>query len=577
MSGTAKGLVVPFVRKLLDMKFKHKLFISYLVVTFIPMLILGVYAYDRSAFNLKEQARVDLYDSVQKTAGYLDLKLQQYENLINFITYNTSILQIVSSNYFDMIRLTEDYRDRLEPVFNNITSLNRDVVKLTIYTSADVPEYGTMILSSNKVADESWYKDAEAVTRWYAQGRALFGVRSMIDLTSSRKLGALYMEIDYNLLFASMFGSDRKQYGLVVQDARGDLIYAQDRFDDAGFRLPAERLQSVGSGAVTIDGTEYLIIRRQLTGADWHMYAYTPIRLITVQATGIIKATAMLLGLCLVIALSTIWFFSNSFVGRIRRLNNRMKRVGMGDFNVEIKSDSQDEIGQLTNSFAFMVAKVNELIEEIYKGKIVQKEAEMKALQAQINPHFLYNTLSLMKWKALEIEADELSRIIGTVSTFYRTSLNRGRNMISIRDELENMKAYIDIQLIMHDNDFRVTYDIDPAVYQYDMINLILQPIVENAINHGIDGKEGGEGQLTVSARLCEDAVEIAVCDNGIGMDKAQLSAIWTDPAKGYGLKNVQERIRLFFGENYGLTVESDAQTGTKVNVRFPKFIKKLQ
>ena len=275
--------------------------------------------------------------------------------------------------------------------------------------------------------------------------------------------------------------------------------------------------------------------------------------------------------ICFIAAVLCLRFIAKYVSGRIVELRQDMKKVEKGDLSVITSSDSHDEIGDLVNSFAKMLNTINNLINEVYKSKIKEKEYEMRALQAQINPHFLYNTLSLINWKALEAGAMDISKITLALSTFYRTSLNKGKNVMSISDEIDNMRSYISIQLMMHDNEFDFVEEIDPEILKYKTLNLVLQPLIENAIDHGIDLKDDGRGCITIIGRDAGDEIELIVKDNGVGMTKEQAERIITENSKGYGVRNVNERIKLYYGEQYALSVHSEIGVGTEVKIHFPK------
>ena len=196
-----------------------------------------------------------------------------------------------------------------------------------------------------------------------------------------------------------------------------------------------------------------------------------------------------------------------------------------------------------------MMDEINRLIDEVYVNKIALKEYELKALQAQINPHFLYNTLSMMNWMAIRSNQMEISKVTLALSTFYRTALSKGEDVVTVENCIQNMQAYLEIQLTMHDNNFTVDWDIDPTIKNEKMPKLLLQPVVENAIEHGIDEKEDGDKKLFLSFRGNGDDVEITVRDNGMGMPQEKAETLVTYQAKGYGLKNVNDRIRLLYGE----------------------------
>ena len=238
---------------------------------------------------------------------------------------------------------------------------------------------------------------------------------------------------------------------------------------------------------------------------------------------------------------------------------------------VGITSHRKDEIGILIRSYGHMMQRIQDLIQENYETKIAQKEFEMKALQAQINPHFLYNSLSMINWKAIEAGENEISKITLALSSFYRTTLNKGKTMNTIQNAVDNIKAYLSLQLYMHDNNFQVHYDIDPDTEDYDIPLLIFQPFVENALEHGLDLKEDDDRQIWIIISQDEKEIFIRIRDNGIGMDAETARHILEYDTKGYGVKNVNDRMKLHYGEEYKIKVESVEGVGTSVLLRFPK------
>ena len=269
--------------------------------------------------------------------------------------------------------------------------------------------------------------------------------------------------------------------------------------------------------------------------------------------------------------------FSRIFTRKIEELTRNMDKVNHGSREVTVSSDSEDEVGILINSFRRMMDEINRLIDEVYVNKIALKEYELKALQAQINPHFLYNTLSMMNWMAIRSNQMDISKVTLALSTFYRTALSKGEDMVTIETCIRNMEAYLEIQLTMHDYNFTVEWDIDPDIKNEKMPKLLLQPVVENAIEHGIDEKEEGDKKLFLSFKGQGDDVEIIVRDNGTGMEQEKAETLVTYQAKGYGLKNVNDRIRLLYGEAYGIRIFSEPGEGTNVIMRFPKEIRNYE
>ena len=207
------------------------------------------------------------------------------------------------------------------------------------------------------------------------------------------------------------------------------------------------------------------------------------------------------------------------------------------------------------------------LTEEILMASSTAKMAE---LVAKFDPHFLYNTLSLINWKALAAGEEDISRMTLALSTFYRTALNRGRNVLQVETELSNTRAYLEIQSMLHDGDFDYEIEAQTEILQCESLNLILQPLVENAIHHGIEEKTDGRGKITVRGWKEDNCVWFMVEDNGVGMEQEVADKILTMESKGYGVRNVDERIRLCYGEKYAMKVESVVGKGTKMTIHFP-------
>ena len=257
-------------------------------------------------------------------------------------------------------------------------------------------------------------------------------------------------------------------------------------------------------------------------------------------------------------------------MARLEQLTENMNQINLGLRQVTVVSDSKDEIGVLIRTFRRMMNEINKLISQVYEAKIHLQKTEMQALQAQINPHFLYNSLSIINWKAIEAGNDEISQVTLALSTYYRTSLNKGETMTIAANELRNIEAYLHIQLVMHDDSFQVEKQVEEKILSCSVPKLILQPLVENAIEHGLDVSEKEEKKLKISALLEGGDLVFFVEDNGAGMEEEQAESMLTYQSKGYGMRNVHDRIRLLYGEESGLKIYSKKGEGTRVEIRFP-------
>ena len=269
-------------------------------------------------------------------------------------------------------------------------------------------------------------------------------------------------------------------------------------------------------------------------------------------------------------------YLPKSFTKPITDLVDVTNRVSKGDLTARSHNDSHDEVGELSGSMNQMIDKINELLSQITKEQIRIQEAELELLQAQINPHFLYNTLDTIIWLAEGGDEKRVVSMVKSLSAFFRTSLSRGREIITIREELVHAKSYLEIQQFRYQDILEYEIDVPEEYSEYTIPKITIQPLIENALYHGIKNKRGG-GKIKISAQRSQDDIVISVADNGIGMTPERLNEVMdgllsTEPADNaiYGLYNVNERIKLKFGNKYGITLHSVYGEGSTCNILLP-------
>jgi len=278
-------------------------------------------------------------------------------------------------------------------------------------------------------------------------------------------------------------------------------------------------------------------------------------------------------------AVVAAWSLSKSIYTPIKKLHDVTTTITKNDLQALMTSDNVDEITELGMSFNIMIGKIKELLDSKIKEQENLKKAELRALQAQINPHFLYNTLDTIIWMAESKKTDQVVEIVTALSSFFRISLSKGMDWITIGEEVERIKSYLTIQKMRYHDILDFKIDVDKDVVDNTILKLILQPLVENALYHGIKNKREG-GTVSVRARRKgEDKVLLEVEDDGIGFTPqklAQLRAELEDDSgefkveSGYGIGNVNNRIRLYYGRQYGLSIKSEYNTGTCVTLVIP-------
>ena len=276
--------------------------------------------------------------------------------------------------------------------------------------------------------------------------------------------------------------------------------------------------------------------------------------------------------IALVVLLSNV--LSRIMTKRIVSLRDAAVSISEGNLNITLDTDDYcDEISDMQRSFCKMVSRLSDLLDERFQMAINLKNAEIKALQAQINPHFLYNTLDIISWKAIRQKNYDIYHLIKNLAKYYKLSLNQGQDIVPLADELDHIKYYVNIQNERMNHVIQLTIDIDDGLRNPTLPKLTLQPIVENSILHGLMEKDPPGGKISIDALFHDNVVEIRIVDDGVGIGPEKLEGILgeqisSDHHTGYGLSNVRYRLRLTVGGD--LKIESKPDLGTKVTILLP-------
>lgn len=320
---------------------------------------------------------------------------------------------------------------------------------------------------------------------------------------------------------------------------------------------------------------EYYITRQNVDGASWQMILIIPENEYEDQYRFLWLSAALMLGSMIAVIVLMSYLLSGYYVGRLKKLNVEMTGLESGNLNANLPiTTEEDEIEEIYHNFNGMVQEVQRLMQEHYQlGKEV-KMAEVRALQAQINPHFLYNTLDLINWISMDYGAEEIGTLTWNLARFYRLSLNYGKSLISIGEEVEHVEVYVNIENYHFDNAISLEVDVPEELKSYACLNIILQPFVENAIVHGIAEKPDIEScEIRICARREEQDIVFSVQDDGPGVDVKEMQKETQQDIRtaqhGYGVRNINFRLKLCFGEKYGVTY-LESEKGTHVEIKIP-------
>lgn len=409
----------------------------------------------------------------------------------------------------------------------------------------------------------------------------------------------LIIQLDQKVLLEELAGNSPVLGEILITDSQGRYIAGTEDMKTAELkRLEGmnENKEDVGySGDIQYKGEDYLLYKGVADINDWQIYILKS-KNDLLNSLGRLRKLVILLAVVLIgISLVLIAFLSRQLTSSLYRLAIQMNRMRSGELEARYYYPYKDEVGSLAKSFNYMADQVEksmkkqeeyiavlkderDFVEQVQKQK---RKAELRALQAQINPHFLYNTLNTITWLASDKGMDEIRILSNSLGKLFRISLSRGAEVISIQDEIEHVRSYLTIQEIRYSEVMRYEIDVPEELRHYTILKLVLQPLVENSIYHGIKGKET-MSDIRIHAKRMSDLegdewIQFVVEDNGTGISPEKLESInedleegTTDNRDGYGIFNVNERIKLYYGEKYGLYYESREGEWTKAILTIP-------
>lgn len=529
---------------------------------------------------------------------------QMNQNIDSYIDYMENTSYLVSSNedvqkYLFGDTADPEARDRILSQFETILDSRSDILNLGI-----IAENGRMLINNGQhltnqdldIHSQEWYTNAlegrESVYLTSSHVQHIIsgerpwvitlsrGIRNKEMGTGQEKEGVFFIDLNYSaiseLCDQSMVGN--QGYAFIV-DADGNIVYhpqQQQLYNE----LQTENIDLVmnaGSDIVTwgdgINKKMYSISRSEKTG-------WTVVDCVRVEELLRRSNEAQSIYVLVAIGLMAVALFFSRFVAKsitlpIQRLCDSMERVQEGDFSVsDIVVDSENEIGSLTKSFNVMTQRIHELMAQNIREQEAKRKSELKALQSQINPHFLYNTLDSIIWMAEGKKNEEVVLMTASLARLLRQSISNEDELVSIGQEIEYARGYLTIQKMRYKDKLEFRIEVEPSILNIRLIKLVLQPVIENAIYHGLKYKES-RGLLLVKGFMKNGNAVLQVIDDGVGMDQETLDHIYERHkvdyhSNGVGIYNVQKRLQLYYGNEYGIVYESKPGEGTTATITIP-------
>lgn len=582
---------------------RKRMTLSFAIPIILILIPINSIFYHFLTVKYEEKLQYSVEQASNQAYSFLTNYVQTMTYLSGLMENSGEIQKILSSEHFNGNR-TLDVQYREYRKLNNILmsyELSNPIYRLGLYIPDEIiyssNNYFFYRESSLKERDD--YKEMEyALSKGY----------NYFALTKEKKSISSHDNVNTVAMFAQIYTDNELPKPLnicsvsiemdklvqVMKNAnimQDGIVYIVDQYDHVLFSSDFERVEKVrkmdgfpltGSEVtwklIQLGNEKYYMIRKSIDSAKWQMISLIPRKEYRRQQIFIQVFQGIMIVMITFLAYGVAYLLSKHYVERLTNLNKKMNSLQSGNLNVQLPLDENeqgDEIEEVYRNFNFMIGEVRRLMQEHYNlGKNVQV-SELRALQSQINPHFLYNTLDLINWMAIDYCASDIETIVWNLSRFYRLSLNHGKSIISIREELEHVQMYVNIENFHFDNAITYSTDVSEDILELACLNIIIQPFVENAILHGIaEVPEIQKSNIEVTVFREGDDIVFHIKDDGIGMDAEQIRQIETgymeNTTKGYGIRNINFRIKLCFGDKYGVTYNSSPGQGTTAHIRIP-------
>ncbi len=519
----------------------------------------------------------------------------------NLDSYIRNLMQVSNSMYYSVIKNTDLSEKNIDEAMNLLYEANREhIVSIAVFNENGELIAATPISKLKKTAtpqNEDWFinatKQIENLHFSTAHVQNLFedidykykwvvSLSRAVELTNNGEIssGVLLVDMNFSGIEQICKNVSLGETGYIyLVDRNGELIY-HPRQQLIYSNLVKENNFKVaeyedGNYIDELDGDKRLITVKTLGYTGWKIIGVTPINETFANSTQITLFILFVIFLAIILLVFANMFISAKIANPIKALENSVKELENGSQNVDIAIGGSHEIQHLGKTIKSMVKQMHKLMGDIVYEQELKRQRELDALQAQINPHFLYNTLDSIVWMVENERYNEAITMVTSLAGFFRIGLNKGKNIITIKDELKHAENYITIQHMRFKDKFTFKINADENVLNFATIKLIIQPLIENAVYHGMEFMDG-DGEIIVNAYKKDNELYIDVIDNGMGIPPEIVDKLLTHESRskgkgsGVGLKNVQERIQLYFGKEYGLSILSEPDEGTLIRIHLP-------
>lgn len=582
-------------------KIRSRLLIFFLVITFLPITTLGVFSnliYTKIVENKVNQHTEQMINQIELN---IDNYIKSVENILMYISNSEDIINFLnqsdeSNETYELNTLEE----RIKRSLKVYTDINSEIFGLLIVNNDD--KYISNELEKktrDSLTSEIWYMESinkSEKVHFFSKpiGRNLRSYKSysaediisiskaVIDKNTNEPIGVVMADINlkkFDDIIKDNYIGEKGFFYLL--DNNNNIVYSP--VNPIIYRINSNNFDSKTDSFIrSINNETFKIMYTTSNVTGWKSIGVFSFKDISKDITVMERFTLIIAIATSFLAVFFSLLFTNSIVTPIKELKTLMKGVESGDLDLKFEEERyRNEFGELGHSFNHMVSEIKKLINMVYREQRSKRKAEIETLQAQIKPHFLYNTLDTIAWMAEDYNAKDIVNLVGALTKVFRIGLSKGKEVINLKDEIAHINSYLIIQKYRYEDKLSYEINFDKDILDTLILKLITQPIVENAIYHGIKEKRG-KGSISINFRKIDDEIIITVEDNGAGMPEEKLEninsmletsnsfCIDSESGSGYGISNVNTRIKLTYGQIYGLRYYSKLGEGTKVEITLP-------
>ncbi|HZH62139.1 MAG TPA: sensor histidine kinase [Metabacillus sp.] len=563
---------------------RAKLLMMFLFLTVIPLILVGMISYMKSYDIFAQQTYSLAQIQLAQLRSEYDEVIQDIKRFTEIGKKDSTVQFLIdkqntseeSKSILGMIKLYRESYQYSDSIMNikiigldgKAVSEDRGVHQLD-RQELTKPPFVALLDEPTKTLIEPIYKNSNP---------ALSMTSTIVSDSSKEVIGFIDIVIKASVFKDILYDASLRNTGTIqIQSESGTILFSAPQFAKTSPLSNRKSIEENNSGYFTKGTTFFVFDTSELTG--WKFIRYTPLTEITKEANEIRSLIVLTVGSILIFTIGLYFFITSRLILPLRLLKKKMKQASKGDLDVQFDNKGTDEIAELGENFNSMIMKIKDLLTKSVNEQKQLKTAELRTMQAQINPHFLYNSLETIIWMAEARKTEQVIEITKALSHFFRISLSKGKDVIPLEDEINHIRNYLTIQKMRYQDILDVTFHLNKDILKYEIIKLTLQPIVENAIYHGIKNKRS-KGFVRIKGDFTpEGYISIDVIDNGIGMKEDKLVEIRSQLSQGvpfekdqggFGMVNVHQRILLNYGEPFGITINSWYGSGTRVSLIIP-------